>query len=354
MAMSELPRVAILVLNWNGWQDTIRCLESIYQLDYPNYDVIVIDNASRDGSVDKIKEYAKGKLVIQDKQVKYDPSNKPIEIFEISEVEARRGIFREREKYESLSPKKRLILIRNRFNYCYSGGNNVGLRFVSGALPSRYILILNNDVIVPQGLLKEMVDTIKKDPKIAVVGTTPCAPCSYKIMLCRRFFKKVFPIFTKSPKSRNYRDYEECNFVCGCGMLIKRETIEEVGYFDEDFFCYWEEIEWEIRLTKQGYKFLTPLTRKIYHEESKATGKGSPFVNYLFARNAILVAKKHFPQNVPLVLLVYLGPLGIAKFAKYALAKFRPKVVYYFYRGIFDGVFNKRSRVYPMAIFKRK
>ena len=70
----------MLFLNWNGWQDTIECLESIYQNDYPNYDVIVVDNDSNDESVDKIKEYCNGKIKVESPFFRYDPHNKPIKL----------------------------------------------------------------------------------------------------------------------------------------------------------------------------------------------------------------------------------------------------------------------------------
>jgi GT2 family glycosyltransferase len=63
--MDAMPRVSIIILNWNGWKDTIECLESVYQITYPNYDVIVVDNGSENESVEKIKEYAEGRLSVE-------------------------------------------------------------------------------------------------------------------------------------------------------------------------------------------------------------------------------------------------------------------------------------------------
>ena len=72
------PNVAIIILNWNGWQDTVECLESLYQINYPNYDVIVIDNGSEDESLKKIREYCDGKFKIYSKFFEYDTKNKLI------------------------------------------------------------------------------------------------------------------------------------------------------------------------------------------------------------------------------------------------------------------------------------
>ena len=78
------PCVAIIILNWNGWLDTIECLESIYNINYPNYQVIVVDNNSSDNSIKKINEYAMGKLEVKSKFFKYDHSNKPLEMVQYS------------------------------------------------------------------------------------------------------------------------------------------------------------------------------------------------------------------------------------------------------------------------------
>ena len=79
----KFSNVVIIILNWNGWQDTIECLESLYQNHYSNYDIVVVDNNSNDKSVHKIKEYCNGKIKIESPFFSYNPHNKPIEIVEI-------------------------------------------------------------------------------------------------------------------------------------------------------------------------------------------------------------------------------------------------------------------------------
>ena len=78
-----LPRVVIIILNWNGWADTIECLESLYKIEYSNYNLILVDNASNDDSIEKIKEYCSGKLMPKSSYFKYTDKNKPISVKEI-------------------------------------------------------------------------------------------------------------------------------------------------------------------------------------------------------------------------------------------------------------------------------
>ena len=100
----DYPRVSIIILNWNGWKDTIECLESIYQITYQNYDVIVVDNGSKDDSVQKIKEYCEGKIKVESKFFEYDPSNKPIYVLEYTREQAEKGGNFRKEKYFSKLP----------------------------------------------------------------------------------------------------------------------------------------------------------------------------------------------------------------------------------------------------------
>ena len=74
------PKVAIIILNWNGWKNTIECLESLYQIDYPTYEIILVDNGSKDDSVQKIGEYAKGEISVGSSFFSYDSTNKPLKL----------------------------------------------------------------------------------------------------------------------------------------------------------------------------------------------------------------------------------------------------------------------------------
>ena len=140
------PTVAIITLNWNGWADTVECLESVYQINYPNYHVVVVDNHSSDNSVRKIKDYASGNLEVKSNFFKYDPTNKPIEIVQYS-----------RENWEikkNSNTNKQLILIKNEINYGFAEGNNIGIEYALSNLNLDYIMLLNNDTVVDKKFLK--------------------------------------------------------------------------------------------------------------------------------------------------------------------------------------------------------
>ena len=79
------PRVSVIILNWNGWEDTIECLESFYQINYPNYDLILVDNDSMDDSIPKIRDYCEGNIEPESKFYSYQSGNKPVKIYEYTQ-----------------------------------------------------------------------------------------------------------------------------------------------------------------------------------------------------------------------------------------------------------------------------
>ncbi|MBA7695278.1 hypothetical protein ES703_103900 [subsurface metagenome] len=112
------PRVSIVVLNWNKWEQVVRCLESLYQITYPNYYVLVVDNGSEDDSVKKIKEWAEGRITIESKFSRYEPKGKPVNYIEYEkrEIEAAED---EEEGITSLPANKKLIIMQNDQNYAW-------------------------------------------------------------------------------------------------------------------------------------------------------------------------------------------------------------------------------------------
>ncbi|MCE7698463.1 MAG: glycosyltransferase [Methanobacterium paludis] len=168
----DVPRVAVIILNWNGWEDTIECLESLYQINYPNYQVILVDNASTDDSIQKIKEYCQGTLKPQSKFYTYQTKNKPIKITEYSteESEAFNGACKTALPKTELHPNKNMILIKNTKNYGFAEGNNIGIRYALRSLNQDYTLLLNNDTVVDKNFLTELVKTAESSAEIGVVG----------------------------------------------------------------------------------------------------------------------------------------------------------------------------------------
>jgi GT2 family glycosyltransferase len=172
--MNNCSNVAIIILNWNGWQDTVECLESLQRLTYPNYQVIVVDNGSTDDSMEKIKNWARGEIPVESKFFDYDPTVKPVQWIEYDRKMAEAGGTREEEtEIAGVAANRKLTLIQTGENLGFSGGNNIGLRYAMARDDFKYFWLLNNDTVCKQDALTQMVNRmLEGDGEIGMCGST--------------------------------------------------------------------------------------------------------------------------------------------------------------------------------------
>ncbi|AMQ19533.1 glycosyl transferase family 2 [Thermococcus peptonophilus] len=354
------PRVSIIILNWNGWEDTIECLESLYRITYPNYDVIVVDNGSKDDSVRKIKEYAEGKIEVNSKFFEYNPSNKPIKVFDINEGDTRKGKFN-KPAYEKFDPNRRMILIKNKDNYGFAGGNNVGIKFALSVLTSDYILLLNNDTVVHPGFLTELVKVASSNKNIGAISPKIHYYWNGKIQYCGKTHK-LGPIWTTMHKSCKPNKMDKgissslinTDEIHGACMLVKKDTLLSFGFLDEDYFAYWEETDFSLRLRKGGISLAVASLSTIWHKVGnrnilKKTIR--PISAYLFGRNMILIILKNYTEFYKLlgmsILLILRIPLLLLN---YILFYGNKKSSIYFALGVLAAMENERKS--PILFYK--
>jgi hypothetical protein len=350
----RVPRVSIIILNWNGWRDTIECLESLYRITYPNYDVIVIDNGSQDESIQKIREYAKGKIKVISKFFEYNPNNKPIKVFEISEKEAKRGKLN-RPLYEKFDPDRRMILIKNDANHGFAGGNNIGIKFALSALNPKYVLLLNNDTVVERKFLDKLVKIAESDDKIGIVG-----PKIYYYLYGGKsdiiqymgaqinlwtLSKHVYGHKQQDHPSKSLVDTQEVHGAC---ILIKRRVFQEIRFLNENYFAYWEETDFCFKAKKSGFKLLVIPSSKIWHKAGSGNPKEkriNPLATYFFGRNVIYFVRTNLSGCKRLFGLLYLMTLKFLFLNGVYLLYYRNlHAVYTFNLGIINGIENKMGK----------
>ena len=257
--------VSIIVLNWNGWEDTIECLESLYQINYPNYDIIVVDNGSNNESLIKIKEYAKGKLTVESDFFEYNPENKPLKIIEYSLNDLN---FTECQPIEGFPSNKKLTLIKNDKNDGYAIGNNIGLKYVLNNLKSDYIVTINNDTVVDKDFLKYMVEYVKNNDKIGLIGPKICyygepnevwfAGGNFRLLSC------------DIPNIQNYDDICEVGFITGCIHFFRADVLKKIGLYDSTYAPGYDNLEICFRTKNIGYKTFYIPQSEIWHKVGRS------------------------------------------------------------------------------------
>lgn len=254
-----MPRVSIIILNWNGWEDTVKCLESLSQITYPNYEVIVVDNGSKGDDADILAEKYKGYIK----------------------------------------------LIRNKENLGFAEGNNVAIREVIKEGKSNYILTLNNDTTVEPNFLNELIKCAKRHPKVGSVQ--PKMLFSWNpdfIDAAGLIYSKNGLGFNRGAYERadKYNKEEEILGCCAGACLYKVEALKDViiegEIFDKDFFAYYEDFDLALRLRWAGWKSWYCPKAIVYHKRGATGGVYSSFTIYYGGRNKVWNFFKNLPDEV--------------------------------------------------------
>ncbi|MPW38615.1 glycosyltransferase [Thermococcus sp. 101 C5] len=338
------PRVSIIILNWNGWKDTIECLESVYQITYPNYDVIVVDNGSSDESIEKIKEYCEGKIKVESKFFEYSSENKPIKIIEYTREEAEAGGGKE-EEISKLPSNRKLILIKNEKNYGFAEGNNIGIRYALKTLNPDYVLLLNNDTVVDREFLKELVKVGVNEEKVGLIQPKLLYYDDPNIinntgLLCDIFGATLHRGRYEKDEGQ-YDNLTEKGFFYASGacLLVQKEFLYELGgeCFDKFLFAYHEDVDlsWQARLL--GFRVIYCPRSICFHKEGKSSGRFNPTTAYWGYRNRIRVLMK----NYSIKYLIWVLPIAILlEFLMSTLVSIYRKDFRYFYSFLKALVWN--------------
>jgi GT2 family glycosyltransferase len=305
-------QVYIVVLNWNGWRDTIECLESVFRLDYPDYRVVVCDNASSDDSWNQIRRWAQGEIKAEPRNpalaaLTDPPVAKPIPFAELGPTEAGMG---------GKDADARLILIQTGANLGFAGGNNMALRYALNCADFDFAWLLNNDTVVRTDALSHLVQRMAERPDAGICGSTlvyyddPSKVQAFGGSVYNKWVARAGHI-GKLADAGQLPDALEVErklaFVVGASMLVRRSFLEQIGLMDEQYFLYFEEIDWATR-AKSQFKLAYSKSSIVYHKEGGATGshrvlsRRSAWSEFYSVRNRVLFTRKHCPIALPSVL----------------------------------------------------
>jgi GT2 family glycosyltransferase len=252
--MSASSSVAIILLNWNSYQDSYECLKSLASLSYPNFHVFLVDNASTDGSFSKIMK-----------------------------------------DQESGQFKVNLTCIQAGRNLGCAGGNNVGFKMAYEE-GYDYYWMLNTDTYMGPNALSTLVDSIEKDNKIGIVGSKILYADTKLIWFAggtlNPYTGSSAQIGINEEDRGQYDQVAEVDFIVGCSMLFRKELIQSIGFLEEDYFVYYEDTDWNLRAKKAGWKIVYVPSSVIYHKETAKKTNLSPYYAYYLIRNGYLMISR--------------------------------------------------------------
>lgn len=260
-----MKRVSIILVNYNGFEDTVGCVESLLQIDYSNFEIVIVDNGSSD-------DYRKL-----------------------------------REEYNSSN----VIVLDSGKNLGFSGGNNIGIRYAIER-GTDYILLLNNDTIVEPDFLAHMVFAANEHNDGYVItnkmmyafekGKIWCAGGNFDPKTSRT---SAYGINETDRDEYNHR--REINFASGCCMLIPSKVLYAVGLMKEDYFLYCEDTDYCLRIQKAGFGILYEPKSKIYHKVNASTNKIAGIQTYYLVRNKLYIIKYYIQYRYKLRAYLYVA-----------------------------------------------
>ena len=300
--MNADKKIAVIIINWKKYDLTLNCVDSVLKSSYKNFKIILIDNESQNRFSDEINKSGN------------------------------------------------IHIIKNEKNVGFARANNQGIKY-SIKNGFDYVLLLNNDTVIKNNLLELLIkqsNTLNQkiiQPLILNYDGT-------KIWNAGGIINNFFGTFKTYKKGENFKNFQRnmdfTDWFTGCCVLIKSEVFKGIGYFDERFFAYYEDVDFSIRLKNKGYLIAMMTDSYLQHYESassksinKSEGNLSPYVHYLNVRNHILILKKHSKSFNLIGVLVY-QLIKILSYLTYFLIRFRFNKFKMVSKGLIDAINFKK------------
>ena len=251
-------QTVVVLVNWNSFEFTHQCLQSLEQCNTSVFDIIVVDNGSKDGSGEQLKEQ-----------------------------------------------HPEIILIESDSNLGFAGGNNLGIEYAIEH-SYKYVMLLNNDTFVEPDFLDVLVGYMDENPDVGIIQ--PKIYCDHDRSLLWNggsYFSAVLGLpYTKGYLSKDkpvYNKVKEVDWVTGCGFFTRTEILKRTGILEEKFFIYFEDVDLSFRIKKEGHRLIYHPESVIYHiagmsnksKVKKADGYVNPIVHYQIQRNRIWFLKRY-------------------------------------------------------------
>jgi GT2 family glycosyltransferase len=313
----EHPLIYVAILNWNGWGDTIECLESVLRQTYPNFRIIVCDNGSRDDSIEYIKMWARGCLDVGRprhdtlRHLSYPPIRKPISYADLGLNSALKTDLRNFDK--------KLLLLRTGTNLGFAGGYNRALRYVLSHAAVAYVWLLNNDTAVAPGALSELANRMLQTHSAGMCGSTLLEfdnPTQVQALGGAQY-NRLLGTHKPIGSGKEVADHvigtdveKKMSYVIAASMLVSTPFLQVVGVMSEDYFLYFEEIDWAVRAKKKFSLAYAPQSI-VYHKGGGSSGSKElgERADYFALRNRLLFTYRRAHWVFPLVWLSYAGVL---------------------------------------------
>ncbi len=300
------PLVSIITVNYNHSDVTCAFIQSLNKITYPNFEIIVVDNASTKDDPQIIKQKFPG-----------------------------------------------VVFVKNPINYGFAAGNNFGIMAARG----KYVMLLNFDTEVTENFLEPLVDKLEEYPIFGAVSPkirffhTPDTIQYAGYTTMNPFTLRNFAIGSREVDNGQYDSDYETAYAHGAAMLVPMDVIKKIGMMSYSFFLYYEEADWCERIKRAGFRICYVHNSLVYHKESISTGKLSPMKIYYLNRNRIIFMRRNILGFTFYFAILYQFFIAIPKNSLKFLMKGKFSLFHAYYRAIgwhIHNLFNSEIHENPM------
>lgn len=314
--MTAAGRVYVVLVNYNGWRDTVECLESLLRSDYPDFRVLVCDNGSPNDSLVRLLAWVDGResgsFVSGPMRQYSDPQlPKPIS-----------HILRSADEPLGVPTDVPVTFIQIHENRGFAGGCNVGMRYALADPAAQFIWLLNNDAVVTPSTLSRVVDKLRATPSAGMCGSSllfydrpeVVQAAGGGILNKWTGTTRGYAAFRALASIGEAETIRRLDYIAGAALLVTRRFLENVGLMNEDYFLYYEELDWACR-ARHRFTLAYAKDSIVYHKEGGSIGTSSdptqrsPLADRYGVINRIRFMCRFFPYALPTVYLALLGAI---------------------------------------------
>ena len=276
-----MNRISIIILNWNWWKDTIECLESLYRIEYQNYEVILVDNYSTNDSIEKIISWTKWDIEVDSKYFEKTKCTHELKIFEYSKEDLENWKYlQKKNEYDKLEGNKKLFLLKNDKNYGFAWWCNSWIRQVLSKWNSNYIFLLNNDTVIEKNYFNEIFIKLQDVDK-------------------QKIWCVWWKIFDYNKNDYRIKKYNHMNWISnvheltGAWLLISVNSLKSEWLFDEYMFLYCEDYDLTYRISNKFNNYYIDTSSKLFHKSEASSNNIFEKKLILQIRNQFILYKRH-------------------------------------------------------------
>lgn len=335
-------KVCIIVLNYKNWRDTLECMESVLRSNYLDYRLVVIDNASPNESWERLDAWRLGKLEAVPANLgmrSYSEPHiaKPIDAMMLTESDA-----------ETYCGDCRIVIVKANKNGGFAAGNNIGIRMALRDPDATHIWLLNNDVVVQQDALTALMTAgCQQNSKNGIIGAKMRYYYRQSILqgVCGRYCPWTGISGHLGDGMTDDGDLDNhvmtsLNYPIGASMFVSLDFIRDVGMLREDYFLYFEELDWCLRGWRSGWRMAFCPEAVVFHKEGGSIGSSSLAVrselaDYFNIANRLKITRRYFRPYLPVVL----AGLIMTWLRRMLCGRFR-LALYVLPRAVWEGLFK--------------